>query len=150
MKITIDVSEFWLEEGELEEGLKIHIKHDVLETIRKEIKDKVDLHIAAAIKQEIEGRMSEIIDSQLSAFVAEGVIGARSGREAVPFNQHFKELFESNTGWNSPTQKIADLAKKFGDELKARYDVVFANRIVVKLNEQGMLKEDVVRLLISQ
>lgn len=150
MKITIDVSEFWLEEEELEQGLKASIKTDVINTIRKEIKEKIDLQITAAIKEEIDGRMSEIIESHLAEFVRAGVIGSQNSKGPIPFDQHFKGIFESNTGWNSPTQKIADLAKKFGDELKARYDVVFANRIVVKLNENGMLKEDVARLLISQ
>ncbi|WP_343743134.1 hypothetical protein [Herbaspirillum huttiense] len=151
MKITIDVSEFWLEEQEIEEGLKSAIKQEVISAICAEIKEKVNTQITAAIKAEIDSRTAEIIESHLAEFVKAGVIGSNNGRGgSVPFQQYFKELFESNTGWRSPTQTIADLAKKFGDELKARYDVVFANRIVVKLNEQGMLKEDVARLLISQ
>jgi hypothetical protein len=45
------------------------------------------------------------------------------------------------------TKKATDSISK---ELKERYDLLFASQIVSKLHENGMLKEDVAKLLLTQ
>ena len=56
---------------------------------------------------------------------------------------------QNNTGWNSPNENIKKLAQKFGEEMKNRYDLLFASQLVAKMNENGLLKEDVAKKLLD-
>jgi len=58
-------------------------------------------------------------------------------------------LLQANNGWNSIGEHVSRVGKQLGDELKKRYDVAFANQIVVRIHEQGLLKDDVAKLLLT-
>ena len=147
MKFTIEVEDFWLDEEEITEALQSHIKMEVVREIQKSIKDKVEDQIAIKIKETIDQKIALIIDSVLTDLVTTGVI-TRNGVE-ISIVDHVKNIFQSTTGWNSPTKQIAELAKGFGVEMKAQYNAVFANNVVQGMKEQGLLKDDVVQMLLS-
>jgi len=147
MKFTIEVEDFWLEEEEITEALQSHIKMEVVREIQKGIKDKVEDQIAVKIKETIDQKIALVIDTVLTDLVTTGVI-TRS-RVEISIVDHIKNVFQANTGWNSPTEQIAKLAKGFGAEMKAQYNAVFASNVVQGMKEQGLLKDDVVQMLLN-
>jgi uncharacterized membrane protein YheB (UPF0754 family) len=147
MLFKIEVEDFWLEEGELTEALQDHVKKSVVAQISKSIEDRVQTAIATRVDAVIKEKISKIIDEKLTELVNNGVILV--DRKEVKIVDHVSNLFQNNIGWNSPRDQIARLAEAFGKDLKTRFDAASANRIVVKLNEQGMLKDEVVKLLIN-
>ena len=92
-------------------------------------------------------KTSLIIDSTISDFIATGTI--ISGKSEVPLKAHLRRIFDNHHGWNSTDDKMKKIAKSFGDELKLQYNNVFANKIVQNMKEQGLLKDEVVQILLS-
>ena len=52
--------------------------------------------------------------------------------------------------YNNQKDLIEKLAKNYSTEMKNRYDMMFASQLVIKLNEQGMLKEGVFESLMKK
>ena len=153
MKFTVDISESWIETSEdgelsLEKELKREIIYQVKSQIMASIKDQIAKEITAAVKTEMDETLKAKIEVTTLALIQSGNITV-GGRE-IKLTEYIKSQFENNTGWSSPIDALRKLANQFGAELKARYDVAFANQIVIKINEQGMLKDEVVKLLLNK
>ena len=148
MKFTIEVEDFWLDEEDLNEALAAHIKITVVNQIAISIKDTVEKQITEKINAVIKDKIALIIDSKLNDLVATGVI--IKNRKEITIEQNIKDVFQANSGWSNPNQQIETIAKKFGQELKLQYNNAFANQIVLKMKEQGFLKNDVVKVLLGE
>lgn len=152
MKITIDLEDFWLDgETDLESGLKDFVKREVLKEINKSIEKRVEDHLTTKIKEEVEKHMYKQMNSFIADFIKTGQIKSSNYSDAkmISVEEYVKQKFSSDTGWSSPNEQIKTLAKKFGDEMKARYDLLFASQLVAKLNDTGLLKKDAARLLLD-
>jgi len=147
MKFTVEVKDFWLDEEELTETLQSYVKTEVVREIQASIKDKVEKQIAVKVKDVIDHKIALVIDSALTDLIAAETI--TYNRQEISIKQHVKNLFHSSTGWSNPNNQIANLAKEFGAEMKAQYNAVFANNVVQGMKEQGLLKDDVVQMLLS-
>ena len=149
MKFTIEVEDFWLEEDseDLVTELQSYVKRDVLNQISKNIEDKVEKQITEKINEVMDKKMTLILDNTLTDLIAPGTIHVN--REDVTIVNYIKKLFQQNTGWNQPKDQIAKIAKAFGAEMKAQYNAVFASKIVESMKEQGLLKDDVVKILLN-
>lgn len=147
MKFTIEVEEFWLEDEELTEALQGHIKRQVVNDISKSIKEKVEAQIAAKVKEVVEQKVSLVIDSTLTDLIATGVIIQNS--KEITITDYVKDIFQRHHGWSNPKQQMEKIAQKFGDELKLQYNNVFANKIVLNMKKQGLLKDEVVQILLE-
>lgn len=148
MQFTIQVEDFYLDEyEELAPALRDYIKHDVVTKISSNISDKVQKEITEKVAAVIQEKISLTIDSEISDLVATGIIN-RNGKE-ISIVEHVKEQFLNNRDWNSVNSHVDSLAKKFAAELKRQYDAAFANHIVSGLKQQGLLKDDVVELLLG-
>ncbi len=147
MKITIDVSDFYLNnEDDLETNLKIFVIDKVTNSIYKSIEKKIEDQIERRVKDEVDQKLSRFINKTIEDLIAtENII--KDGK-SISIADHIKNVFQNTNGWNNSTDAIKKLATQFGSELKARYDLQFASHVVVKLNEQGMLKEEVAKMLI--
>jgi len=147
MKIEINVSDFYLcEDDNLESGLKDYIKKEVIRQIYASIDKKVEEHVTRRVKDEVEQKMSLYINKKITELVASEKI-IKDSKEVL-IEDYIKTVFQNSSGWNNPTDTIKKLAEQFGKELKARYDLQFASHVVAKLNEQGMLKDDVAKMLL--
>lgn len=148
MKITIDVSEFYLgEETDLESGLKDFIIKEVIFRIFNSIETRIEEHIERRVKNEVEQKLTFFINKTITDLIdTENIV---VGGKSVRIVDFIKERFVNNSGWSSPQESIKKLAQEFGKELKSRYDLQFASHVVAKLNEQGMLKEDIAKILLS-
>ncbi len=151
MKIDINVSDFYLDENDgLETGLKNMIKHEVIQSINKQIKDKVEAQITMEVKDTVEKLLYKQITSDIKEILETGTTKSRKdSNKQVLFKDYVRECFDYNGGWTSFEANIKKLAEAFSVELKQRYDLLFASQIVVKMQEQGLLKEDVVKLLLT-
>ena len=147
MKFTVEVEEFWIEEDELSSSLARQIKDDIVSQMKKTVESKIDEQISLRVAKVIEEHINKTIQDKLSELIETGMI-MKDGK-AIAIKDYVSQLFISSNGWSNPRDKIISLADQFSKELKTRYDALFANRIVVKLNEQGMLKDEVVKLLIN-
>jgi hypothetical protein len=147
MKFTIEINEFWLEEDELETALQSKITTDVVALIEKSIQKKVEDHITIKVKAEIEARMYRFINLAIEQIISTEKI-KMDGKEYT-LTDYIKKEFTDRSGYRSPHETITNLAKKFSDEMKNRYDLLFASQLVAKMNNNGLLKDEVAKLLID-
>lgn len=148
MKITVEVSDFYLDSengDDLEASLKDYVKKEVLNQIYKTIEKKVEEQITRRVKEEVEQKLTRFINKTIEDLIANESL-VMSGK-TIPIAEYIKNQFVSNSGWGSPTETLKKLATQYGAELKARYDLQFASHVVAKLNEQGMLKADIAKML---
>ena len=151
MKFVIELDDFYLDEdGDLVPALKRYVVDEVLRTIYKKIEEKVQKQIAVEVKAMVEKTLykktSVIISDVLKN---EEVMKPGYSKEKVKIEEYIRLQFEDRGGWSNPNDHIKSLADKFAKELKERYDIIFATHIVAKVNEQGMLKENVAKLLLE-
>jgi hypothetical protein len=145
MKLIIDVEDFYLDEGSLEKNLKEFIIRQAVSEIYKKIEKKVDDAITEVIRTQVTQELKKIVEAEAAKLVETTKI--KNGSEEVFLKDYITKRYQQ-AGWNSPFEKISELAKKFGDELKARYDLAFATQIINKLKQNDLLNdENVAKLL---
>jgi hypothetical protein len=154
MKFTIDVENFWLDgEDELEPALTKHITGSVIDQIEKSIAKKVEDHITLKVKAEIESRLYKFINLQIEHIInTEKIkVGTSCGQPPVEMSlaEYVKKEFQDKSKHNNMHDTINAQAKKFADEMKNRYDLLFASQLVAKMNNNGLLKEEVAKLLLE-
>lgn len=147
MKFTIEVEDFWLEEEELNEALQAHLLSSVTHKISESIKDKVDKEISAKVTKTIEKSLLPLIDIELTKLIETGIITPNS--KEITISEHIKNMFHNSRNWNSPKDQIERFSKRFCAELKLQYDAAFATKIVMGMKDQGLLKPEVVQMLLE-
>ena len=148
MKFTVEVEEFYLEEGELAVELKEQIKRDVVAQIREVTKKQVDEFMNTYVKNEIHNQLQGRVQSMMDEFLSSGLVKDNYGN---PPQMAVKDwISKTFTDKRADIHKsIENQVKKAVSELQARYDLMFASQLIVKIKDQGFLKEDVARLLLS-
>ena len=154
MKINIEVQVEDLisdmqEDGEcdIESELKSVIIRSVIQKLLPKIQESVDKKIEQRLDAIFIERVNSAVEKTLNKAIDNGVLVKR-GVE-VSIHDHITSLFQQASGWNSPNDKIQKIAKEFGKELKDQYNVIFASKIVENIKEQGLLKDDVAKLLLG-
>lgn len=151
MKITIDISDFYFEDGDFQTELKNYILHEAVETVRKSISKETTEAVHAEVTKIVREKMVETIQPVIEEMIkTEKVKGRHHPYAPVTIREFIMQEFENHNGWNSPIEQIKKLATAFGDELKKRYDLLYASQIVSKLNQNGLLKEDAAKLLLEK
>ena len=148
MKISIDISDFYLDEdSDLEEGLKRYVKNEAITAIFGKIKDKVEVEI----KRVVEKHVLENLSSEIAKAVQVGTIKKQQDRDPISIIEYVKEcVLNSNaSSWKSFEKTIEEVVKKFCDEIRKRYDLNFASNIVAKLIDNKLIKEDAVKMLLG-
>ena len=149
MKFIIDIEDFWLEEEELTNALQTHIKREVVNQISQDVREQTQKQITEKLQDVIKQKIEIVIDSTLTDLVATGMLYQNSKNE-ISIVDYIKNVFTKNAGWSNPKAQIEKIAKDFTLELKAQYNTVFANRLVVNMKEQGFLKDDLVQVLLEE
>ena len=148
MHIKIDLADFYLDSDDhLESALREHVKSEVVREIWKRISDAVQTQITQQVSKVIEEQVNARVAATVDMLIEKGEIVRN--RETIKITDHITKLFAENNAWNNVGDPIKRLAESYAKQLKDRYDIAFANRLVVKINEQGLLKEDVARLLLE-
>lgn len=151
MKLEIELKEFWVEEQEeLEPALKSFVIHEAVMKINNQIKDRVEKHIDMEVKRQVEENMYRLINNLIKTIIETEKVKSRYGKDEVTLSDYIKEVFTRNNHDNKIDEAVKNIAKTQAAELKNRYDLLFASQIVTKINEQGLLKDDVAKLLLPQ
>lgn len=153
MKIVVELEEFWTDgEGEsLAEDLKRSVTRQVLSEIQKSIKEKVDAEITRTVKSYVEQTMYREINTAAKQIIAEGKIKSRyNSNEMVTIEEYVRQWLAKDSRWDAAYDTIEKIAGKLASDMKTRYDVQFANQIVLKLNENKMLAPNVAQILLSE
>jgi hypothetical protein len=152
MTFKIEVDDFYMEEGDLASELKRTITNDVTAQIRKMLEAKIEDGITKEVKAQVEQTLYRKIVTYVGECIAnDKVKGRYSGDPEVTLQEWVKLQFTETAKSKAPVDDaIKKLAVQFGDELKKRYDLLFASQLVAKLSDGGLLKEDAVKLLLNK
>jgi Iap family predicted aminopeptidase len=151
MKFTVEIEEFYLdEEQDIEPTLKNFVIKSVVQSIQKSLESKIEDAITKEVRNQISKSLFRNIQIVVKKVITEGKIKPRhSGEVPVTIEEYIRQDFEYNSGYSSPKETIEKLAKQFGDEMKRRYDLLFASQIVAKLGANGLLKDEAVKMLLE-
>lgn len=150
LNITVDLEDLYIhEDNTFNEALEHKIKKEVIQDIWQTLKAKVEDQIVRNVATEIEKQYCKKIQLFIAEFFQSGKVKYGYDKETVTIEQYIVKTFENNQGWNNPKEQIEKLAAAHGKTLKDRYDLLFASQLVVKLNENGLLKEDVAKTLLN-
>ena len=149
MKFTIEVEDFYLDEdsGSIDVELKKHITTSVVSQIEKNIEKKIDEEIMRCVKQHVENILLKKISAKVAELIELGEITV--DRQKISIADFVRSQFEKNVGWRCPYEQIVNIAKKFGEELKMRYDKAFAVHIVDTMKKNGLLKDEAIAKLLT-
>lgn len=147
MKFTVEINDYWIEDGELSEELTRAIKQETVSAIMAKTREQTQKSIGEAINKIIHESIQGQINETISEFVDTGML-LISGKE-VSITDHMKTVFQSNHGWNNPSEKMAQIAKVFGEDLKKQYNAIFATKVVMNMHAQGFLKDDMAQILLT-
>lgn len=157
INVTVDLTEFYAEnEGDnFSEEIKRAIASDVKFQILKEWKDKIGDEFNKAVIAEVEKQKENLITDTFNKLAVDAKVKKQySSGEMISIAQWITEEFErmhlSDNKLNSLlASQLTKSSDRISKELKDRYDLLFASQIVSKLNEAGMLKEDVAKILLG-
>lgn len=154
MKIKIEVDledmvEDMLGEGEadIKEELKSTVIRSVINKLLPKMQKTIDVQIVERLDSIITARVEASVQKTLDKAIDDGTI-VKHG-ETISIKDHVTELFQKSHGWDGANSKIASIAKAFGKELKLQYNNAFATQVVVNMKDQGLLKDDVVKILLE-
>jgi len=147
MKITVEISDEWIEEDQLTHAIKSSIINDVTGAVKSLVKEQVEKEIVTVVKDTIIHVVAETSDQVVREFLETGMITI-SGKEVLA-KDHMRQIFQSHSGWSNPSKQVEVLADKWAKELKAKYDGAFVTHLVQRINLSGMLKPEVAQLLLG-
>ena len=157
INVTVDLSEFFSDEDErsFSEQIKSEIARQTKDQILTAWKAQLSEVFDAQVKKEIELQKNTFITETVQDAIFNRNVKQRYGsKEMIPIALWIEEELQ-RTHLNNST--LTDFLNKIvkgqtdtlGKELKTKYDMLFATQIVSKLAENGMLKEDVAKLLLT-
>lgn len=152
MKIVIDTEDLIIEEDDINNDLKTYIINTAKSQIVHSIREKVQEAIIHEIQVQVESTLHAKIRELAEQIIATDKI--KSGRYStdpeITLQEYITNMFQT-TARNAPVDEIIKKqAIALGEEMKKRYDLLFASQLVAKLGEAGLMKEDAVRLLLMQ
>ena len=151
MKVIIEVPEEWIEEGEVQEALK----YQIIQNLSIKIMDRLNNDFVKKIENtaiaKVEESFKKIADEETKDFIENGFVSSfNNSSKKITVKEYIADRFNNSNAYNSQRSLIEKLAKEYSTEMKNRYDMMFASQLVIKLNEQGMLKEGVFESLMKK
>ena len=151
MDFTIKVDEFSVNEDELIKRVSKYVKENVFSKIEQSIHDRVEKQVEMEVKEMVEKILYTKLSNEIKNEIETGLTKSRRKSDTkITFKEYVRECFEYEGGYKNFDETIKTLAKSFTSELKHRYDLLFASQIVAKLNDNGLLKDDVAKLIIDK
>lgn len=118
----------------------------VLDDQKKKLNEDLVRMLTASIHDAFMPRAQALIEKILVDDAIPVPAGDKSNSDQ-PLIYFVRKEFE-RTGWSNPQSSIEKVAKALSSEIKDRYDLMFASQLVAKLNDAGMLKPDVAKLIL--
>lgn len=148
MKFTVEIEEFYLdEEQDLAPSLVKQVTDAVTDQIWGKIKAKVDEAVRVSVEAKINNELAQKINLRVGELInSEKII---KDKQEISIIDYIKQQFDRSSNWGSPYEQITKIAKQYGDEMKKRYDFLYANQIVQQMHVIGIIKEDIYANLID-
>ena len=128
------------------------VKENVISSVARAIESKVSSEALKSAQMASHDAANEFINNKLSSMIIEKL---ETGEVKTRFNgvQSIDGLIEqalsSNRIENIIKSHVNKKADEFAKELKARYDNVFAAKVVSSLSKQKMLSPEISKLLLG-
>ena len=156
MYLKIDLEDFWLDEDQdIESGLKNYVINktvqNIWDKIKKKVSESIDLIVKKAVEKSLYAKINKLADEILKIEqVKNPDMYGDNKNEYISIVDYIKYKYVKKSGWDSPDKRIEKLAEEFAKEIKDRYDLMFASQLVAKMHNNGLLKEDVAKLILPQ
>jgi len=155
INVEVDLSSFYSEDdnASFTEQIKQHIAWDVKQQVLEDFKKKIGDEFSTQIKSQIEVAKKDLITNTLNNLISEQKI-KKYGDNMVSVSEYLNEEIrrivlnerEIKDFLDKQVKNIRDVVM---NDLKERYDLMFASQLISKMNDNGMLKDDVAKLLLS-
>lgn len=164
MKLTVevDLSDFYSESDvtNFSDQIKNHIAWTVRQQIAKEFKTQAQEEYFTDIKKQVKEQCNyyffeNLVNEVITTQKIKKNEWDKNSDELITVKEYAENVLK-NVVYNDNTIKetikkyVQQLADKLVREIKQRYDLVFATKIVSKLADNKMLKEDVAKLLLPE
>lgn len=155
MKLKVDLDDFYLdEEDDLVPAIKDFVVNKVISTIWDRVEEKIKQKILDLCNENIQKIIDEKIETYLTEMLDKEMIKKdRWSDELVSLQEYVSTAF--NKDFDNNYRKILeriveDKTKNICEEIKKRYDLLFASQLISKMNDQNMLKEDIAKLILDK
>ncbi len=151
MKFIINIEDFWLDqESDLKPALKSYIVRESVNQIYEKLESKTQIAITTLIKE----RVDELIDEKMDIFVSQVIAkrkfkSDRYSSDLITIEEHITNQISGKSTNHSIEEAIKVAGSKFGEKIKERYDSIFASKIISQLENSGLLKEGVAKILLN-
>lgn len=149
MIFKVELDEFYMDEDaeDLESELKKHIINSVIYEISKKIEMKVEKQIIKVVEDQITATTATTIQNHCTDYINKGImVGYKKDilvRDCI--EQRITQKVDSNSNYD----QIYTIGKRIADELKIRYDRVFAQSLIINMQKAGLLKENSIATLLE-
>lgn len=173
IKVEVDLSDFYSEnDSETSNSFNEEIKNHIAWQVKTMVWDDFKKIALDQLKNEISTTFSETYKLEVENLVKNLLVTKQVKKDSrsnvmMTIPEYVEERF--NNDFLSPSRTASDLTsseiRKHTDaltkdikqtaidiskQLKEQYDMMFASQIFTKMREQGLLKEDVVKLLLDK
>jgi len=147
LNVEIDLGDEYFEEGEggyVSDKLKESIIHGVVTAIVRQLSPNYKRELDEAGLAAAKAALGAYIMQTSAEIMSTGQIKGRS------IEEHVRDCVANQISQLVTGGTMQSIAKKHADELKAQYDIKFANLIVQRLHENHLLKDEAAKILLSQ
>lgn len=155
MKLKVDLDDFYLdEEDDLVPAIKDFVVNKVTGTIWDRVEEKIKQKILDLCNENIQKIIDEKIEKYLTEMLDKEMIKKdRWSNELVSLQEYVSTTFNKDFD-NNYRKKLENVVesktKDICEEIKKRYDLLFASQLISKMNDQNMLKEDIAKLILDK
>lgn len=160
LNIQIQLDEIWIgEDGTISDALR--------EEILAHLVNRFDTNVRSQCEQEGIKKFMEFVQTLTGKKAETFVYGmfkkfianqeSFPNTSNIPYDARGKKLEDyvweklaNTSSYSSFGATLEATAKKIADEMKKRYDLEFANKLVQRLHENKMLKDDVATMLLEK
>lgn len=155
MKLKVDLDDFYLdEEDDLVPAIKDFVVNKVTSTIWDRVEEKIKQKILDLCNENIQKIIDEKIETYLTEMLDKEMIKKdRWSDELVSLQEYVSTTFNKDFDNNYKKRLdniVESKTKDICEEIKKRYDLLFASQLISKMNDQNMLKEDIAKLILDK
>ena len=158
INVTVDLGDFFSEDEDM--SFSDQVKKDISNRINRTIWESLNKEMVSTFENQVKRKIEldkdlKIAEKINDLFINQKVKKSQWGESEMVSLSEFIELeltknFSPSRDFDLKVERLVkDKANELVKELKDRYDLLFASQIVAKLNENGMLADDVGKMLLS-
>ena len=150
VNVVLDLDDFTedvYDGKKLSEAIINGIRYAVCTQLEKRVDVQVKEEVMAAARKMI----PEMVEKTLSAYLEKPMFTDYTGNK-MNFSKWLENYLTSNVQSSyvhTGKKYIDELAKKFTQDLRNRYDLAFASHIVQRMADQNLLKDDAIAKLLD-